>query len=126
MALRMRIRPLDIIIILVSMGIVAASAIWAYGPKSGDAKVVIKAQGGEWIYPLSTDREIKVPGPLGETLVGIHNKTVRIEDSPCPNKTCVAAGAISEAGQWIACLPNQVLVRVEGGAEDAGIDASVY
>jgi len=108
------------------MGIVAASAIWAYGPQSGDAKVVIKAQGGEWIYPLSIDREIKVPGPLGDTLVGIHDKTVRIEDSPCPNKTCVAAGAISKAGQWIACLPNQVLVRVEGGSEDAGIDASVY
>jgi hypothetical protein len=126
MASRIRIKPLDIVIVLVSAGILAVSAIWAYGPKAGDAKVVIKSQSGEWIYPLTTDREIKVPGPLGDTLVGIHGKTVRIEDSPCPNKTCVAAGAINEAGQWIACLPNQVLVRVEGGAENAGIDASVY
>lgn len=126
MSPHIKIKPLDIIILFVAMGIVAASAVWAYGPKSGDVKVVIKAQSGEWIYPLSPDREVKVPGPLGDTLVEIRDKKVRIKDSPCPNKTCVAAGAISESGQWLACLPNQVLVRVEGGADDSGIDASVY
>jgi hypothetical protein len=122
----MRIRPFDIVILLVSAGIVALSAAWAYGPQAGTVKVVIKGQGGEWIYPLSSDREVEVPGPLGTTLVGIHDKSVRIEESPCPNKTCIAAGAISEAGQWVACLPNQVIVRIEGGSDDAGVDASVY
>jgi Uncharacterized protein conserved in bacteria len=122
----MRIKALDILIIALSAGIVGLSAVWAYGPRADAAKVVIKAQGGEYIYPLSSDREIQVPGPLGVTLVEIKDKAVHIEDSPCPNKTCIAAGSVSEAGQWIACLPNQVLVRIEGDSADAGVDAAVY
>lgn len=122
----MRLKPFDIVIVLASIGIVAASAVWAYGPNTGEDKVVIKARDGEYIYPLDADREVKVPGPLGDTLVEIHGKHVHIADSPCPNKTCVAAGSIGEAGQWLACLPNQVLVRIEGKSDNEGLDAAVY
>jgi len=87
---------------------------------------VIKGRDGEWVYPLSSDRVVSVAGPLGDTLVAIEGKTARIKDSPCPNKTCVAGGSISRPGQWLACLPNQVLVRIEGGADDADIDAAAY
>jgi hypothetical protein len=122
----LRIKALDLVIALAAAGAVAMSAVSAYGPGGGQASVVIKGRDGEWVYPLSSDREISVAGPLGDTHVGIRGKSARIEDSPCPNQTCVASGSIGRAGQWIACLPNQVLVRIEGGGEDDGVDASAY
>jgi hypothetical protein len=121
-----RLKPLDLLITVAAACLVAFTAFSAYAPGSGQARAIIKGPGGEWIYPLSADREVKVAGPLGETLVVIWGKRVQIIDSPCPNKTCIAAGAIDRPGQWLACLPNQIIVRVEGGRTDAGVDASVY
>jgi hypothetical protein len=121
-----RIKALDAVIALLAAGAVALAAFSAYGPGRGAAEAVIKGRDGEWIFPLGTDRIVPVEGPLGTTHVEIAGKDVRVEDSPCPNQTCVAAGAISKSGQWIACLPNEVFVRIDGGAEDARIDASAY
>jgi hypothetical protein len=122
----MRLKPLDIVIALVAVGAISLAAASAYGPGGGQLNAVLKGRDGTWVYPLSADREVRVAGPLGDTIVEINGKTVRIDDSPCPNKTCIAAGAIGKPGQWIACLPNQVFVSVEGRRADDGIDASVY
>jgi hypothetical protein len=123
----MRLKALDIAIVLAAAALVAFSAVWVYAPGRGRPSVVIDGRGGEWVYPLSEDREIAVPGPLGNTIIRIKGKTVRVEDSPCPNKTCIAAGPIERANQWLACLPNEVFVRIEGGGgKDEGVDASVY
>jgi len=122
----MRLKALDAAIIAASVALVAASAAWAYAPLSGEARAVVEGPGGEWIYPLDEDREIRIEGPLGGTMVRIESGSARIEDSPCPTKTCVASGALSRAGQWAACLPNKVLLRIEGGAADDGVDAATY
>jgi hypothetical protein len=122
----MRIKVLDLAILLATAGAIAFSAVSVYGPGSGQADVAIKGRDGEWLYPLSVDRDVAVAGPIGDTYVEIRDKSARITDSPCPNKTCIAAGAIAKPGQWLACLPNQVFVRIEGGNANAGVDASVY
>jgi hypothetical protein len=122
----MRLKVLDLVIALAAAGAIAFSAASVYGPGKGQADVAISGQGGEWIYPLSVDRDVAVSGPLGETLIEIRGKSVRIEDSPCPNKTCIAMGAIASPGQWLACLPNRVFVHIEGGGANEGVDASVY
>jgi len=49
--------------------------------------------------------------------VEIRGGTVRVIDSPCPDKICIAAGAISRTGQFIACLPNRVSIALEGRDE---------
>jgi hypothetical protein len=121
-----RLRPLDLAIALAAAGAVALSAASAYGPGKGRAEAVISGRDGQWVYPLSADRDIAVAGPLGDTHIEIRAHSIHIEDSPCPNKTCIAAGSIAASGQWIACLPNRVFVRVEGGGASGGVDASVY
>jgi hypothetical protein len=122
----MRLKLLDIVIATAAAAVVAITAIAAYGPDGGRPNVVLKGVGGEWVYPLDANRELKVSGPLGDTIVEIRDKAAFIENSPCPNKTCIAAGSISRPGQWLACLPNQVIVRIEGGSAEGGVDASVY
>jgi hypothetical protein len=41
-------------------------------------------------------------------------KSVFFESSDCPDKTCVKAGKLSQNGEWTACLPNKVFLRVIG------------
>ena len=59
---------------------------------------------------------MRLHGPLGETVVAIEGGTARVLSSPCANQTCVAAGALTHGGQWTACLPNEVMVRISGEA----------
>jgi hypothetical protein len=122
----MRLKALDLVIALAAAGAIALTAASAYAPGKGPAEVTITGKDGVWAYPLSIDRKVAIAGPLGDTHIEIRAKAVHIEDSPCPNKTCIAAGAISGSGQWLACLPNRVFVRVDGGTADEGVDASVY
>jgi hypothetical protein len=112
----MKLKPLDIAAIAVSLAVVAAFSVGAYG--GGDAgQVVVEASGTRYRFPISTDRVERFAGPRGDTIVEISGGTVRVVDSPCPDKICVAAGVISRTGQFIACLPNRVSVTLEGRDE---------
>jgi hypothetical protein len=123
----MRLRSLDFVAILAAAAAIAVASAAAYSGGGGARRAIVTGRSGEWIYPLDADRTIEVAGPLGSSRLEIHDKSIHFADSPCPNKTCVAAGNISTAGQWLACLPNEVFVRIEGGANDAGgIDAGAY
>lgn len=122
----MRLRPLDLAILILAIFVLGIVSLSVYGVRGGRLSVVISGNGQEWVYPLNEDRRVEVPGPLGTTVVEVQQGGARIVSSPCPNQTCVAAGSIERAGQWLACLPNQVFVRIEGGGDDEGLDAAAY
>jgi len=86
-------------------------------------RVVIEAD-GERIgnFSLEEKRLIPVAGKLGTTRVEIADKVVRVLDSPCPHKVCVKSGPISRSGETLVCLPNRVVIRIEGG-EEPSVDA---
>ena len=101
----MKPRLLDILAILLSL-LVAGGLLQAARFHRGQARsIVIEASGSTWIYPLDTDRVEKIRGPLGDTVVHLQGGRAVVEDSPCPDKLCVRMPAISQPGQWIACLP---------------------
>jgi hypothetical protein len=75
-------------------------------------------------YSLSNDRITHVEGPLGITEVEIRDGKARILRSPCKLKVCIKSGYIQYADRISVCLPNRVVVRVEGNAE-RGLDAVV-
>jgi hypothetical protein len=120
----MKTKPLDIAVIVLSLAVVAGFSVAAYG--GGDAgQVVIEASGTRYRFPLSTDRVERFAGPRGDTVVEIRAGAVRVLDSPCPDKICVAAGAIARTGQFIACLPNRVSVTLEG-RDDPPTDGTAF
>jgi hypothetical protein len=87
---------------------------------SGDVAMV--EVGGRPIcrLDLTVDTRRSVQGPLGETVVEVRGGRVRIAESPCPHQICVRTGWIERAGSMVVCLPNRVVVRVEG---KSGVDA---
>ncbi|MFA6505053.1 MAG: NusG domain II-containing protein, partial [Treponemataceae bacterium] len=72
-----------------------------------------------------SEETLRVKGEIGETVVHIHDGKASVESSPCSNQTCVAAGSIDSNGQWVACLPNGVFVRIEGSSRHETTDATI-
>ena len=60
------------------------------------------------------DKTIHVQGPLGVTTILIENGEVWIEDSPCREKICIKMGKIRRTGEQLICVPNRVVVELEG------------
>ena len=63
---------------------------------------------------LNQDREILVTGPIGKTVIQIKDKKITVIHSDCPEKICVKTGAIHRAGEIIVCVPNKVVISIEG------------
>lgn len=119
-------RPLDYVALVFSILAVVGTSLFAYGGQTQASTVSIENEEGTFLYPLDQDRVINVPGPLGMTTVEIEDSRVHVHDSPCRDKLCIAAGWLDATGQWTACLPNAVFVRVEGGENEDGVDAQTF
>lgn len=89
-----------------------------------DGQVVITGPAGESTVPLSRDATYHIRGAMSGVVVRVAQRSVRIDESGCPDQTCVLTGAVSAPGSVIACVPNRVVVRI-GGEADGGIDARV-
>lgn len=119
-----RLRALDFLAILLSIGAVAALSVRAYGEQGAGIRVQIDAEGGSWIYPLDQNRTVTLEGPVGHNVIEIRDGVARVVEADCRDKICVTMGAITRPGSWVACLPNRVFLRVLGA--DAGSDAVSY
>jgi len=123
-ATKNKLKILDIAIIALAAGaLVAVSMVVYAGP--APASVVVSSARGEWIYPLAEDRIVEVEGLIGVTVIHIENGKASIHDSPCANKTCIASPPLHRTGDWSACLPNGVFMRVAGSESGDGLDATV-
>ena len=106
----MSFRALDILIIILVA--VAGIFLTVRGLGQKGSRVVVNAAGVKYEYSAELAGTYKVSGELGDTSFEIKDGRVRIIDSPCPNKTCIAQG-------WhnpLVCLPNKVMISVEGEA----------
>jgi hypothetical protein len=65
-------------------------------------------------YDLNQTRELKITGPMGESIIKIELGKVRFKQSPCNNQYCVHQGWLSLAGQVAICLPNQISLQLIG------------
>lgn len=54
---------------------------------------------------------------------GYHNEItveggrIRFSESDCPDQVCVHTGWLSKPGQTAVCLPNRVVITIEGAAQ---------
>ena len=58
----------------------------------------------------------------GSNILVVENGEAWVSEANCPDKVCMGMGKISRNGEFIACLPNQLLVVIEDG-ESSGVDA---
>jgi len=114
----------DMVIILLAVGLCGFSAFTVYAKPRSTTQVYIEGQAQQWVFPLDAEETINVKGPLGITVVRIHGNEAWVESSPCENKVCVGAGHLHRNFEFAACLPNNVLVMIEGNDDNEGIDST--
>jgi hypothetical protein len=123
------LKPFDYVMLVCALAVIFLAIVPLYGGTGGQNTVKLRGEGGAWVFPLDAEETVAVPGPLGDTVVEIRGGQARVVSSPCQNQTCVTAGAIRSHGQWAACLPNRVLLSVEGRGGDPGgadVDAAAW
>lgn len=64
-------------------------------------------------YPLSQDGVFLLNG--GSNTLVISDGEAWVSEANCPDKVCMGMGRISRTGEFIACLPNRLIITVEGG-----------
>jgi hypothetical protein len=111
---RLPVKAMDMVMILLALGLTGVSAYATYVKPRNTIQVLINGSGQEWVFPLDANERVVVPGPLGDTIVRIQDNQAWVESSPCTNQVCVAAGHVHAQGDWVACLPNNVFLMIEG------------
>jgi hypothetical protein len=100
---------------LVLGSVFAALLTWKLWSGELADKAMIRSGGKVFLeVPLSRDRQIEVPGPLGISVIAIQNRKARIISDPSPRQYCVRQGWLQQAGEIALCLPNQVSVELIG------------
>ncbi|MCI9031353.1 MAG: NusG domain II-containing protein [Clostridia bacterium] len=108
---------LDIAFFACAIVVIAVIAVMVFAGKDG-ASVTVTTKRGASTYPLSVDAEIDVEGKL--TLV-IEDGKAYVKDANCPDKVCEHTGRISRSGQMIACLPEGIVITVDGNSDFAEV-----
>ena len=103
-------------ICLISLGIALAGFSVA-GDVTGE-KAVVTVDGKLYgTYDLSKDQTVTIEQNGHTNEFSIKNGQVQMTRSTCKNHICIQEGAISHTSQRIVCLPNRVMIEIQGGGE---------
>lgn len=112
----------DRLLLLLSLSLIVA--VWLFvraAEASGPA--VAEIYRGETLlatYPLPEPGDsaihFQTEGEIGPTEIVIDEEGARISVAPCAGQRCVRSGVHRHAGDFIACVPNRILVAIRGSA----------
>ena len=108
------------ILILILLIIISAGILFAflYFNDTPGNEIVIEAK-GEIVerIPLQNyenkSKTFNIEGEIEVSKILVENGRVRMIESPCPNKVCVNTYWIENPGEIIACIPNNIIIRIE-------------
>ena len=63
---------------------------------------------------LHKDADMVIDGYGGTDHLIIKDGYASITEASCPDKVCVRTGKIHRSGELIVCLPNRVVITIEG------------
>lgn len=121
--LRQASTPADRVLLLSLLVLLGLLFWYKEGRAAAETVQIYQGQRLFATLPLGQDRQIAVPGPLGDTWVEIRAGQARVLSSPCSGKQCIHAGWLRHAHDSAACIPNQVLLSVKGNAGNQRLDA---
>lgn len=119
------IKKADIVLFIVLVVIGLLASVYLTMSKTGGDTVIIEQNGKLYgKYSLYRDTEVDVVAVdsiRSDVHVSIKDATAKVTKSGCKNQVCVRHSAINSVGESIICLPNKVVVKIEG--KGGGYDA---
>ena len=120
------IRKADIVL-AVALAVLCALSCWfVYGSGgTGGAVVVIEHDGEVWgRYSLYEPQVIDINTDMGHNQAVIADGKVYMSEADCPDHYCMGQhrddGGIDSSNETIVCLPNKIVIGVEGGDRVSG------
>jgi len=115
------VKKQDVYLILILLA--AAAAVFAgyrvLNRGSGSQAVVYVGDEEYQRLSLNQDQELLITGKGGGTnRLIIRDGQADVTEASCPDKICVHQSPISEIGETIVCMPNQVIVTIEGEGQE--------
>lgn len=86
---------------------------WTGNHAAKRAEVMVRGE-KQYILDLTEEKQIRVDGILGTSILEIHNGQVRFVESPCSGKVCIRSGWLAHVNDIAACLPNGVSLHLVG------------
>jgi hypothetical protein len=119
------------IILLVSVLVIAAGYmmfIMYRGDNEGVSHIAVIRHKDEIVDIINLDslkqaKRITISGDYEVNLVAEKGR-IRFEKSDCPDKLCVNTGWLTKKGDVAVCLPNRIIVKIEGARQD--VDGGSY
>ncbi len=111
------------IVILIAVLLVAVVWIVMHNVRGAAATVRVDGKIVVTVDLSSPDpRTLHITGVLGPLVIVADGKgSIRVTEATCPDQICVHTTAARSPGDQIICVPNHVVITVEG--KEAGIDA---
>lgn len=116
----MRLKKGDLIIVLIlAVAVISWFGINKLGESQDERQIVIETNGNVYkTIPMKTgmklqDVHIDLENGKYIDIVADENGAY-VKDVICPDKVCQKTGLVSKVGQSIVCLPNRVVVYIEG------------
>ena len=72
---------------------------------------------------LNIDSEYIVDGELGDVVLEVKDKKIRVKSENSPRNICSKEGFIGDSSRTLICLPNKIVVKIVG---ESVIDGVVY
>jgi hypothetical protein len=105
----------DYIIVMFALTLLPYLYMTYWQPSAqGETAEILVGSDKKMEVSLNTDQRFSVKGPLGTSVIEIHDGRIRFVDSPCRGKQCIHSGWLQQAGEFAACLPNHISVAVLG------------
>ena len=119
----MKPTKLDILIMAVVLLFAAAISLWAnfYLPRGSEVEVYLNNQLYRTVS-LNVEQKLTIPGKQGELVLNVNNGQAAIIKADCPLQICKHLGAIKKSGEALVCIPNGVLIKINGKGDNL-IDA---
>lgn len=107
-------KDIKLIAIIIGISLVIWIGYTVMRPKGPSIEVIHGNTVVERLEP-KVDGRYTIQGSYGELVVEVKDGKFRITDEECPNHVCSAMGWVESDGYLpILCLPNEVMVGMEG------------
>ncbi|MBU3144230.1 NusG domain II-containing protein [Clostridium sp. CF012] len=122
-----------IVLLVIVVIALAAASIYKISIKGSENIAVIKSDGKVFktidLNKVVEPQEFTIKRGNGHfnTILVKHNE-ISVKDADCLHKECVKSGKITQPGGIIVCLPNKLMISIQGKQvkENNGIDAGTF
>lgn len=116
-----------ILVVVISSALFYVPLFWIHAQEKNKAKEVVVSYKNEEVLrvDVSLDHSYNVKGSLGDVIVEIKDKQVRVKRETSPQNLCSIQGWVKDSNRPIVCLPNNIVVMIEAVDEENGDDVVI-